>query len=308
MHNTIASRKMRTLPTGKGVVDSRFLPDSEFDQFWNAIIVEEEIKSRLECQALLNFSLRPHVPTADLPLHGIILLVGPPGTGKTSLARGLASRIASFAQDGAPFVFIEVDPHTLTGTGYGQSQRSVQDFLGSTVAEASTSGPVIVLLDEVETLAADRSQMNLDSNPIDALRATDAVLAQLDHIGRHHHNVLFIATSNFPDTIDAAFLSRADAVISIGMPNREACKQILENTLLAVGKKYPAVAKLVNDKGFLEVAESCHGLDARRIRKLVVTACTFDKKTAVAPSNLKLSDLKRAIEAAKVELRPQTRK
>jgi SpoVK/Ycf46/Vps4 family AAA+-type ATPase len=290
------------------VVDSRILPSAEFDEYWNAIIVDDEIKNRIECQALLNFSLRPHVPTADVPLHGIILLVGPPGTGKTSLARGLASRIASFNQGDVPFVFIEVDPHTLTGTGYGQTQRSVQDFLGSTVAEAAAAGPVIVLLDEVETLAADRSQMNLNSNPIDALRATDAVLAQLDHIGRHHHNVLFIATSNFPDTIDEAFLSRADAVISVGMPNPEACKKILENTLLAVGKKYPAVAKLVGDKAFKEVAESCHGLDARRIRKLVVTACTFDKKTAVNPANLKLADLKKAVDAAKIEVKSKPRK
>jgi SpoVK/Ycf46/Vps4 family AAA+-type ATPase len=104
----------------------------------------------------------------------------------------------------------------------------MQDFLRSTVAEASSVGPVMVLLDEVETLAADRSQMNLDSNPIDALRATDAVLAQLDHLGRNHHNVLFIATSNFPDTIDAAFLSRVDCVVNVGMPGPEACKVILE--------------------------------------------------------------------------------
>ena len=289
------------------MVDSRILPNEEFQQYWDAIIVEEEVKDRLQSQALLNFSLRPHVPVADVPLHGIILLVGPPGTGKTSLARGLATRVAEFWPSEVPYLFIEVDPHTLTGTGFGSTQRSIQDFLGSTVAEAAAVGPVIVLMDEVETLAADRSQMDLGANPIDALRGTDAVLAQLDHLGRHHRNVLFIATSNFPDTIDAAFLSRADAVINVGMPNKKACKQILESTILAIGKQFKPVAKLVEEKEFDEVAASCYGLDARRIRKLVVTACTFDPKVAMKPDLLKLSDIEKAIKAAKAEQKAATK-
>jgi len=301
-------RKTRTPVEGKGIVDSRSLPDKEFQEYWDAIIVEDEIKDRLQSQALLNFTLRPHVRVADVPLHGIILLVGPPGTGKTSLARGLSTRVAEFIPSDTPYLFIEVDPHTLTGTGFGSTQRSIQDFLGSTVAEAASVGPVVVLMDEVETLAADRSQMDLAANPIDALRGTDAVLAQLDHIGRHHHNVLFIATSNFPETIDAAFLSRADAVISVGMPSKDACRQILKNTLLAIGEQFKAVAKLVDDPKFDEIAASCFGLDARRIRKLAVTACTFEKAVALKPDLLKLSHIEKAIITAKEEQKKGAKK
>jgi AAA+ superfamily predicted ATPase len=224
-----------------GVLDSRNLPDPDFNALWDAIILDQEQKDRILAQAILNFTIRPKVDRAQLPMHGLILLHGPPGTGKTSIARALASRVAEAAKVAGTFLYIEVEPHALTSAAHGKTQKAVKDLLGLTVAEHAASGPLVVVLDEVETLAADRSKMSLEANPIDVHRATDAVLAQLDHLAAAHPKLLFIATSNFTRALDQAFLSRADLVEYVGPPNAKACRTILTAGVKALAAAYPKV-------------------------------------------------------------------
>lgn len=279
-----------------GILDVRKLPDDDFLSLWQSIIIDTEVKDRLLAQAVLNFTLRPLVDRAKLPLHGIILLVGEPGTGKTSLARGLAARTAEVIKDRGEFHYIEVEPHSLTSSSLGKSQRAVADFLGGRIAEYAGQQPVIVLLDEVETLATDRAKLSFEANPVDVHRATDAVLAQLDQLAANYPDLLFIATSNFPQAIDSAFLSRADLILPIGLPNQKACRDILTSTLLAVGEIYQNVNSLLEVSAFEQAVNLCVGLDGRRIRKVVAAACTYRKEVALDPDLLSIEDLIRAIE------------
>ena len=282
----------------KGIHVDRPLPDPELGALWDSIVLEESLKQQLLGQAVLNFTVRRKVARTVLPLHGVILLVGPPGTGKTSLARGLAHRIAESFQ-GQPFRLLEVEPHSLTSAMLGKSQRAVTDLFAKSIAEAALRGPTIVLLDEVETLAADRSKMSMDANPIDAHRATDAVLVQLDALAQQHPDLLFVATSNFPKAVDSAFTSRCDLVLEVPLPDRTACRQILIECLQGLAATYSKVAALAKSASIDDCADAAVGLDGRAIRKTVAAALSSSLDIALDPNKLTVPVLRAALGRAR---------
>ena len=297
---TPAARRPRLTALPSGLADVRPLPDPEFLDLWDAILVAPALKDQLLGQAVFNFTARASVPRDTLPLHGVILMVGAPGTGKTSLAKGLAARTAEAlgGQSDAEFRFVEVDPHALSSGSLGKTQRAVTELFGSTITEQAALGPTIVLLDEVETILADRAKLSLDANPIDVHRATDAALVQLDHLAEAHPNVLFVATSNFPQAIDAAFMSRADLVLTVPPPDEEGRLAILRHTLEGMAKAFPDLRTLARSAELSKVARAAHGLDGRAMRKLVAAACTRDKQVALAPGKLTASALLAAAQDA----------
>jgi SpoVK/Ycf46/Vps4 family AAA+-type ATPase len=284
-----------TEPTG--TYASHIVSPEEFSSLWDAIVVDQQIKDSLLSQAILNFTLRPKVDRAVVPLHGIILLTGKPGTGKTSLARGLASRTAE-SLNGKGLRYTEVEPHSLASAAHGKTQKAVTELFSVTIAELAMQGPTFVLLDEVETILADRAKLSLQANPIDVHRATDAALVQLDRLAAEYNNLLLVATSNFPAAIDSAFLSRTDLILEMPLPNAQACRQILTDTVRGMAAAFPPLKKLLNDPELDAAARACAGLDGRQIRKLVAAACTFDKRVAADPSKLTGKDIRMAAERA----------
>lgn len=271
------------------------LPSTAFAAAWNSIKVEVGLKDRLVAGALLSLQLRQTFTFEEMPVHGMVVLSGPPGTGKTTLARGLANQVAQSLKGSRPR-FVQIDPHALASASLGRSQKEVTRLFHEVIPERAAQGPCIVLLDEVETIAADRQKLSLDSNPVDVHRATDAALAGIDVLSRKHRNVLLIATTNFPEALDKAFLSRADAIEDIGLPSDAARLEIIEDALKQLASRWPALDAL--RKRSKEFVAASAGLDGRRLRKTVTFAAAETVETAKDPGRMTAHQLLQAIETA----------
>jgi AAA+ superfamily predicted ATPase len=158
---------------------------------------------------------------------------------------------------------------------------------------------VIVLLDEVETLATDRQKLSLEANPVDVHRATDAVLAQIDHLAEQYSNILFIATSNYAGAIDNAFMSRCDLVVAVPLPNEQARRVIIEDTIRGLAETFPSVKKVLDAATLEKLVAVTDGLDGRALRKMVARACAQTKESSVDPGKLTSEALLKAAEASR---------
>ena len=131
--------------------------------------------------------------------NGMVLLYGPPGSGKSSLCRALAQTLSvRFSAQFPRAVLLEIDSHSMHSKYFGESARLVQETFDRIASLLERPQPplVCVLIDEVESLAASRENSNgAGSEPKDAMRALNALLTAIDRM-RDHHSLLVFCTSN----------------------------------------------------------------------------------------------------------------
>ncbi len=141
-----------------------------------------------------------------------VLLHGPPGTGKTRLARAVANESdASFFHIAGPEIM---------GSAYGESEKKLRELF----EQAAQSVPSIIFIDEIDSIAPKRSQVTGEAEK----RLTAQLLTLMDGI-EPRQNLVVIAATNRPEALDEALRrpGRFDREIIIGVPDESGRREIL---------------------------------------------------------------------------------
>ncbi len=159
--------------------------------------------------------------------RGGVLLIGPPGNGKTRLARCLANYLSQLCP-GEPARFMSIIASQDHSMWYGQSEKNLRDRFDA-AREAARTAPVVMFFDEFDAIARRRGS---DFGHTTSDRIENTLLALLDGV-QQIDNLIVVAATNRADTLDPAIVrpGRLDQKILIGPPNRTAGRAILKSYL-----------------------------------------------------------------------------
>ena len=185
----------------------------------------------------------------DLPAPKGILLYGPPGCGKTLIAKAVANSLANKVADvsgdrDARSFFLNIKGPELLNKYVGETERQIRLVFQRAREKSEQGWPVIVFFDEMESLFRTRGtgiSSDIESTIVPQL------LAEIDGV-EALRNVIVIGASNREDLIDPAILrpGRLDVKIKIERPDEMAASQIFSRYLLA---ELPLDAELVESVG-----------------------------------------------------------
>lgn len=173
----------------------------------------DEIKEEIRMKIIVPFQRPDLFRKYGKRVGGGVLLYGPPGCGKTLLARGTAGECDAY--------FFNVTIESILDMYYGESERK----LAAVFESARARVPSILFFDEVEAIGGSRQQIRY--SPGKSL--VNQMLAEMDGMGSSNANVLVIAATNAPWSVDSALRrpGRFDRVLFVPPPDETARFEIL---------------------------------------------------------------------------------
>ncbi len=244
----------------------------------------DEVKRRLELSLLAPLRNPEMMKLYGKSLRGGLLLYGPPGCGKTFIARAVAGEMSAR--------FIAVGLADVLDMYIGQSERNLREIFET----ARRSAPCVIFIDEIDALGRKRS-LQRHSGGRDVV---NQLLSEMDSIGNDNRGVFVLAATNHPWDVDTALRrpGRFDRTLLVLPPDAPARAAIL---------RYHLGERPAEGIDLRWVAEKTDGHSGADLAHVIESAAEMAMEESIAsgrPRPIRQDDFKRALKEIKPSTRP----
>lgn len=238
-----------------------------------------EVKRRLQLAFLAPLKNPNVMKMYGKTLRGGLMLYGPPGCGKTFIARAVAGEMGAR--------FISVGLSDVLDMYLGQSERNLHEIFEN----ARRSAPCVLFFDEIDALGRKRTLLRHSAGR----DVINQLLAEMDSIGSNNRSVFILAATNHPWDVDSALRrpGRLDRTLLVLPPDREARRFLFERSL----KSRPVQG--VDIDGLIAQTEGFSGADIVHLCESAVELAMEESLTSGETRPVKQGDFKKALKEVK---------